>query len=39
MEERKAKVVKGQFYRGDGFFDANDIIPDPGMYQDIFLLS
>lgn len=29
-------MVKGQFYRGDGFFDANDIIPDHGMYKDIF---
>lgn len=23
-------MVKGQFYRGDGFSDANDIIPDQG---------
>ena len=31
-------MVKGQFYRGDGFSDTNDIIPDHGMYKDIFLL-
>lgn len=26
-------MVKGQFYRGDGFSDTNDIIPDHGMYK------
>lgn len=31
-------MVKGQFYRGDGFSDANDIIPDHGMYKDIFFI-
>ena len=28
-------MVKGQFYRGDGFSDTNDIIPDHGMYKNI----
>ena len=32
-------MVKGQFYRGDGALDADDMIPDHGMYKDIFLLS
>ena len=38
MEERKQKVVKGQFYCGDGFSDANDIIPDHGMHKNIFFI-
>ena len=38
MEERKQRWLKGSF-TVDGFSDTNDIIPDHGMYKDIFLLS